>query len=67
MSMQVAIEDELYAAAVREGGSRTGEEQINFWARLGRNALANPDLPVDYVAKLLLAKDAPTEKFTFTE
>ena len=67
MSVQVAIEDELYAAAVREGGGRTGEKQINFWARLGRNALANPDLPVDYVAKLLLAKDAPTEKFTFIE
>ena len=47
--------------------SRTAPQQINFWAKVGRNALANPDLPVDVVRDLLIAKEQPSEAFVFEE
>jgi ParD-like antitoxin of type II bacterial toxin-antitoxin system len=30
--------------------------QIEYWAKLGKCALDNPDLPIDFIKDLLLAK-----------
>lgn len=66
-SVNVRIDKELFDAAAIEGRTkhRSAAQQINFWAKVGRNALANPDLPIDYVAQLLIAKDLPDEHFEF--
>ena len=36
--------------------------QIEFWARVGRAALDNPDLPVSFVAESLAAMSEPREQ-----
>ena len=49
-SESIRIDRELYLSAQREGKAnfRSTPQQINFWATVGKNALANPDLPVDF-------------------
>lgn len=68
-TVSVRIDKELFDAASSEGKAeyRTAPQQINFWAKVGRNALANPDLPVDVVRDLLIAKEQPSEPFVFEE
>ncbi|MDO8261816.1 MAG: hypothetical protein Q7T21_01170 [Gallionella sp.] len=36
--------------------------QIEFWARVGRAALDNPDLPVSFVAESLTSMAEPREQ-----
>lgn len=66
-SVNVKIDKDLFEAAVLEGKSqhRTAEQQINFWVKVGRTALANPDLPANLVAQLLISKELPDEQFNF--
>lgn len=66
-SESIRIDRELYFSAQQEGKAnlRSAPQQINFWAKVGKNALANPDLPVDFVVELLLAKESATEPFSF--
>ena len=45
-----------YDAAVTQ---RSVAEQIEFWAKVGRTALENPDLPVTFIAESLLAMNEP--------
>ncbi len=68
-SVSVRIDKNLFDAAAVEGKAeyRSAAQQINFWANVGRNALANPDLPIDFVAQLLIAKELADEPFTFEE
>ena len=68
-NFSVQIDEELFNAAKIEGAtnSLSPEQQINFWAKVGRNAIANPDLPVDFIAQTLLAKDQETEPFNFED
>lgn len=58
MSMPVRIDDELYeqAKAASKGECRTIAGQLEFWAKVGRAALDNPDLPIDFVRELLIAR-----------
>jgi hypothetical protein len=63
MGMPVRIDDQLYAQAkahsVAERRSIAG--QIEFWAMVGKAALDNPDLPIDFVRDLLVARaEGPT-------
>lgn len=62
-SVSVRIDEELFASAVAEGRAeyRSAAQQINLWANVGRNALANPDLPIEFVKDLLIAKNLPGE------
>lgn len=66
-SVSVRVDKDLFDAAAAEGKAefRSAAQQINFWAKVGRNALANPDLPIDFVAQLLIAKELPDEPFEF--
>jgi hypothetical protein len=58
MGIPVRIDDELYkdAKAHAKAEFRTIAGQIEFWAKVGKAALDNPDLPVDVVRDILIAK-----------
>ncbi len=58
MGMPVRIEDQLYeqARAHAPAERRTIAGQVEFWAMLGKTALDNPDLPIDFVRDLLVAR-----------
>ena len=58
MSMPVRIDDTLYeqARAQAQAERRTIAGQIEFWAMVGKAALDNPDLPIDFVRELLIAR-----------
>lgn len=63
MGMPVRINDDLYeqARAQAQAERRTIAGQIEFWALVGRTALDNPDLPIDLVRDLLVARaEGPT-------
>ena len=64
-SISVRVDKELYDSAVKEAQAeyRSAPEQINFWAKIGRNALANPDLPVEMVRDMLIALEEESEPF----
>jgi hypothetical protein len=53
----VQIDDVLYnqAKIYAKAEHRTISGQICFWALVGRTALDNPDLPIDFVRDLLIA------------
>ena len=58
MGMPVRIDETLYeqARAQAKAEHRTIAGQIEFWALIGRAALDNPDLPVDFIRDLLIAR-----------
>ena len=58
----VQIDEEIFNAAELEGKAnfRSAENQINFWVRVGRTALANPELPIGFIVKVLSAKNQET-------
>lgn len=58
MGMPVRIDDTLYdqARAQAQAERRTIAGQIEFWAIVGRTALDNPDLPIDFVRDLIIAR-----------
>lgn len=43
---------------------RTIPGQIEYWARVGRAALDNPDLPVSFIAESLASLAEPREQAT---
>ena len=58
MGMPVRIDGVLYdqAKAQARAERRTIAGQIEFWALVGRTALDNPDLSVEFVRDLLVAR-----------
>jgi hypothetical protein len=62
--MPVRIDDELYqqAKSVAKGECRTIAGQLEFWAKVGKAALDNPDLPVEFVRELMLARAEERKK-----
>jgi len=69
-TVQIRIDEELYEAARRTAAAefRTVPAQIAFWAKIGRAALDNPDLPVDFVRDILVAKQlGEREPFVFAK
>jgi hypothetical protein len=66
MGMPVRIEDELYEDAKTHARAecRTIAGQIEFWAKVGKAALDNPDLPIDFVRDLLIARAEGKEAAT---
>jgi hypothetical protein len=62
MGMPVRIDDKLYnqAKATAQAERRTIAGQIEFWALVGRTALDNPDLPIDFIRDLLVARGEGT-------
>ena len=68
-TISVRMDKALFDAAAVEGKAefRSAAQQINFWAKVGRNALANPDLPIEFVKEILIAKEQPREPFAFED
>jgi hypothetical protein len=64
--MPVRIDEELYAAAKNKAQAehRTIAGQIEFWAKVGRAALDNPDLPVSFIADSLISMAEPRQRAT---
>jgi hypothetical protein len=62
-TISVRIARELYelakSDAIAERRSISG--QIEYWARVGRAALDNPDLPVSFIAEALASLAEPRE------
>jgi hypothetical protein len=60
-STSIRINQDLYEQARQDAVAehRTIAGQIEFWARVGRAALDNPDLPVSFVAESLAALAEP--------
>ena len=63
MSTSVRIDDELVAEAraAAKAEFRTVQGQIEFWAKVGRAALDNPDLPASFIAECLMSMREPRE------
>ncbi|WP_229211503.1 MULTISPECIES: ParD-like family protein [unclassified Duganella] len=63
-STSVRINQDLYELARQDAAleHRTIAGQIEFWARIGRAALDNPDLPVSFVAESLASLAEPREQ-----
>jgi hypothetical protein len=62
----IRIDQKLYDQAKADafGEHRTIAGQIEFWAKVGRAALDNPDLPVNFIAESLAALAEPREHAT---
>lgn len=58
MGMPVRIDDALYneARAHAHAERRTIAGQLEFLAMIGKAALDNPDLPIEFVKDLLIAR-----------
>jgi hypothetical protein len=63
-STSIRINQDLYEQAKQDATieHRTIAGQIEFWARVGRAALDNPDLPVSFIAESLASLDEPRDQ-----
>jgi len=68
MSVSIRVNDELYNLAKTQAKAelRTIPSQIEYWARVGRAAMDNPDLPIEMVEHLLIAINEESEPFEFS-
>lgn len=62
----VRIKTELIEAARQEakGEMRTVQGQLEFWIKVGKAALENPELPASFVAEAVLALEESKELAT---
>lgn len=62
----IRIDQSLYEQAKADAAAehRTIAGQIEFWAKVGRAALDNPDLPVSFIAESLVSMAEPREHAT---
>lgn len=72
MGIPIRINDEIYHAAkeIAKAERRSIPHQIEFWAQIGRCALDNPDLPIEFVRELLISKNmdkSRAEPFNFEQ
>ena len=58
MGVPIRIDETVYneAKKVAKAECRSIPNQIEFWAKVGKAALENPDLPIDFVKDLLVSK-----------
>ncbi|MBK5964124.1 hypothetical protein CCR95_08505 [Thiocystis minor] len=65
MSVSIRIDDALYdtAKARAKAEMRSIPQQVAYWAKVGRAALDNPDLPVEFVRDTLQAMEEESEPF----
>jgi hypothetical protein len=69
VSISIRVNDSLYNDAKKRAKAefRTIPSQIEYWARIGRVALDNPDLPVEFVRDVVIAREEESERFEFDE
>jgi hypothetical protein len=59
MGIPIRIDESIYndAKNVAKAECRSIPSQIEFWAKIGKCALDNPDLPVEFIKDLLITKN----------
>ena len=59
MGIAIRIDEEIYNAAKKTAAAeyRSIPSQIEYWAMVGKCALDNPDLPVEFIKDVLIAKN----------
>jgi hypothetical protein len=72
MSVAIRINDGMYNDARRVASAefRSIPNQIEYWARIGKTALENPDLPTEFILELLVSKNSDrslAEPFKFED
>ncbi|MBK1655883.1 TA system antitoxin ParD family protein [Allochromatium vinosum] len=69
MSISIRIDDGLYETAkIRaKAEMRSIPQQVAYWAKVGRAALDNPDLPIEFVRDTLIAIEEESEPFELPE
>ena len=72
MGIAIRINETIYDAAKKTARAeyRSIPNQIEFWAMVGKCALDNPDLPIEFVRDLLISKHQDrslAEPFAFEE
>jgi hypothetical protein len=62
-TISVRIDETLVDAArtAAKAEFRTVQGQVEFWAKVGRAALDNPDLPASFIAESLMSLAEPRE------
>lgn len=65
-STSIRIDQTLYDQARAEAAAehRTIAGQVEYWAKVGRAALDNPDLPVSFIAESLASMAEPRAEAT---
>ena len=65
-TLSVRIDEELIRAArsAAKAEFRTVQGQVEFWAKVGRAALDNPELPASFIAECLMSMAEPREEST---
>lgn len=63
---QTKISSKLYRDAAIEAQTNniTVDEQVSLWAKVGKSALDNPDLPATFIKDILIAKNQASEPFS---
>jgi hypothetical protein len=72
MGVPVRINDVIYNEAKKAAKAefRSIPHQIEFWAKIGKCALDNPDLPIEFIKDILIARRLDKtllEPFNFEE
>ncbi|MFA5589154.1 MAG: ParD-like family protein [Lysobacteraceae bacterium] len=65
-STSIRIDQTLYDQARNEAAieHRTIAGQVEYWAKVGRAALDNPDLPVSFIVQSLASLAEPRDEAT---
>ena len=65
MSVSIRIDDALYDTAKSRAKAemRSIPQQVAYWAKVGRAALDNPELPIEFVRDTLIAMEEESEPF----
>jgi len=65
-STSIRIDQKLYEQARNEALAehRTIAGQVEYWAKVGRAALDNPDLPVSFIVESLASMAEPRQDST---
>ena len=69
MSISIRVDEGLYNQAKTQAKVelRTIPRQIEYWAKVGHTAIENPDLSIEMIEKLLIAKNEANEAFEFVD
>ncbi|OGT06052.1 MAG: hypothetical protein A2X78_04555 [Gammaproteobacteria bacterium GWE2_37_16] len=72
MGIPIRIDETIYndAKMMACAEFRSIPHQIEYWAKIGRCALDNPDLPIDLIKDIIIAKQLDrslAEPFNFGE
>ena len=72
MGIPIRISETIYndAKKIASAEHRSIPNQIEFWASIGKCALDNPDLPIEFIKDLLISKHQDrslAEPFKFEE